>query len=158
MPVKTFLDYRSENYIDTLMTTRVIFYLQKDHYSAHDGYLQFYGGDQGNFYSMETIDRYTTFRRNLELYVLELHQSPKAYHYERKVLSLVEVLGQIGGTHEIIIVLIGIIVGYYNSRVFALSLIKRICEVHNVPYKEAQHSDSSEHPDKSSNVSVFALN
>lgn len=147
-PIKSFLDFRSESVLDKNLTTYVTGYLQKDYYKLQDEYLQFGKGKTGTFYSMENIDRYTTTRQGSSIYyTFDLYQASKSYHYNRKVLSLVEILGQIGGTHEITMLILSIIVCYYNRKVFAMRLLKRVWESRIIQYQEAEISIPSENLD-----------
>ena len=55
--------------------------------------------------------------------------------YKRKVYSLLEMLGNIGGLYEGLFIIIGFIVNFYNATMLELSLGKSLFKFHKTPVK-----------------------
>jgi len=78
----------------------------------------------GNFYTVETVDRWTRPLVNFEYVYIQIWQDPKYYKYERKVLNIqtvlliinLKVFGDIGGANEIVSVMLFILIGWYNKK------------------------------------------
>lgn len=64
-------------------------------------------------------------------HVLEIavHIDPEEGSYERRVYSLLDMTGQLGGLYEIFEVFGGIIVGFFTERLLMFSLMSRLYQV-----------------------------
>ena len=98
-----------------------------------DGYLQVGLNDrkQEVFYSVERSNIDFQDYMDLSGHVLEvvIHVDAEEGSYERRVYSLLDMTGQLGGLYEIFEVLGGILVGFFSERLLMLSLMSRLYQI-----------------------------
>jgi len=69
-------------------------------------------------------------------YTLHIVLEGKEKIYKRKVYSFLDMLGNIGGLFDGLLILMGFIFNFYNAIMFELSLGKSLFKFHKTPAKK----------------------
>jgi hypothetical protein len=85
-----------------------------------------------SFYSVENVKEYLEIedsRKLDEVFTIRLMMDPKTTKYIRQVENLADVIGNIGGTIELISIFCGFIVGFISQKLFIGSLLTNLYKV-----------------------------
>ena len=55
--------------------------------------------------------------------------------YKRKVYSLLDMMGDIGGLHDALFLLASFLIGSYNASMFDLALVRKLFKFQKIPIK-----------------------
>ncbi|CAI2361838.1 unnamed protein product [Moneuplotes crassus] len=128
-PVKRVLDER--NYLSMapgIVKTMGLF-LRKNKVSLMDSILPFSNTEESTFFSLST--RYNDFEfekdsSDTNLIRILLEQDPIVDSYERRVYTFLDFSGQLGGFFEILVILGGIIVNHFSSKLYNYSMFNKL--------------------------------
>ncbi|CAI2361969.1 unnamed protein product [Moneuplotes crassus] len=128
-PIKKFYDNRL-NFL-TVPTFKKFFQvlLRKNKVSLSDSILPLGGGQEESFYSIGDYQSDFSFVDSSDpslLMQFEIRQDTVVDSYERRVYTFLDFSGQLGGFFEILVILGGIIVNHFSSKLYNYSMFNKL--------------------------------
>ena len=96
---------------------------------VYDDYYNSFFPKHYQYYSVEEIENTILTGRRTGLIEIHFEISPKYIRTERKVHSLMEVLGQIGGIIGILLPIGAILSGVFSSKIYVMTLLSLLYQV-----------------------------
>jgi len=78
-------------------------------------------------------DSTTDMMKMNSVFNLEIHLKGEKKKFKRKVYSFLDMMGDIGGLHDALFLLAGILLNSYNSSMFDLALVKSLFVFQKTP-------------------------
>ncbi|CAI2363674.1 unnamed protein product [Moneuplotes crassus] len=108
-------------------------FIQQNEAELQDGYFSYQpGGDQRGFIGVERVDSRLSVQQDslsTEIYRMQFVKDAQSKFYERRVFSLLEVTGNIGGLFEILEKTGAILVSLFSGKVFIFSILSKLYHV-----------------------------
>ena len=108
---------------------RVIFLYRNNTANLIDDYIQYGQSAQKNFFQVVNTKEQVELETKGELASIYFRFDPQYDIYERRIYSFGELLGQIGGLFQIILMVGIVIVSIFSDRLFVSSIIKKIYQI-----------------------------
>ena len=144
-PIKTYLDDRFKFPLTSQFQKSITVYVQQNEVELKDNIFQYSpDGDKKSFVSLERVDQtFSNYDSSDSLLMSITFVKDYNYNaYERKVFSLLDVFGNIGGVFEILKIIGGILVGSFAERFFNYSIISNLYQVDPLPVDESKLNNS----------------
>ena len=138
-PIKTYLDDRYKFPLTPDFRKSVTVYVKDNEVELKDNIFQYSpDGDEKKFVSVERVDQsFSNYNVNNSLLMSVTFIKDYNYDaYERKVFTLLEVFGNLGGLFEVLGIVGGILVGSSAERFFNYSIISHLYQVDPLPVNE----------------------
>jgi len=106
--------------------------------SLIDSFFQFGNPVEEKFYSIGSFrDEFDIKAGTKEYFHLVLYQDSNSDQYERRVYSIMDVIGQLGGFFEVLIIFGGFLVNSFSVRIFYYSLFNKLYHISDKNKKES---------------------
>jgi hypothetical protein len=130
-PVKTYIDDSMFFNIDLSRQKLANFLIQRNSASLEDDYIQLGQSVDLDFYSVNNIRQYDALFAPVEvkdnyLVGMYLRYDKSSDEYTRKIYSLLDFLGDIGGFKETVIIFGQFVIGFVVERLFFAKIMKNI--------------------------------
>lgn len=131
-PVQSYIDNKYKFEVQYGEQAKIDMYVKNNQYDLSDSYMDILATKTGHFYN---VDRYTprsqTFYafndqsdpNHYELAIIYLRLDNREDHFERKVYSIFDLTGQMGGVFGFLESIIGFFVGYFAKKYMYFSII-----------------------------------
>ncbi|CAI2374574.1 unnamed protein product [Moneuplotes crassus] len=131
-PIKTYIDDRFFYYVvpDRTLTSNV--YVQKNEIETQDNYFAYKpGGKKSDIYEIRRIDNRLSVEDTASNNLLNLKfiKDPFTQSYDRGVITILDVIGNIGGLMGIFVVGGGFIVNLFSDKLFLYSIFSNMYKV-----------------------------
>ena len=162
-PVKFFA--REEIAYMQFYTTKISYMtIKKNEYHLVDDPFGF-SEEDGTFYSFDRFQNDIIDQKRIEGYYKSVYAfgefsiSEEIEIYERSVFSFLDLTGQIGGIYELLEVLAGIFVGYYNTKLFNYTFINKynsvMAENDKKENENANGNNQNDNENEESKLNIF---
>ena len=126
-PIKQVIDDRYMFRVIPGFQKIIYFYLQNNNVELRDGIVQINEVESHSFYSIGDVDQdFDTEESDGVILSIRIIQDDDVNNYERKVYSLLDMFGQIGGVYEIIRLIFEVLVGFFAKRIMMYTLFSYI--------------------------------
>jgi len=117
-------------------------FIRKSEVSLEDAYIQLNMPQEQSFYKVsETLERLVSESSSGDMLSIYMRLDKTSELFERKVLSLAEVLGEIGGFHSVLIGVGSFFISIFSERLFTTSVLRKIYHIDTWQEKEMLESN-----------------
>ncbi|CAI2372806.1 unnamed protein product [Moneuplotes crassus] len=144
-PIKTYIDDRFFYYLVPGNTVTSNVYIQKNEIETQDNYFAYKpGGKKSDIYEIRRIDNRFSIEDTESYNLLNVRfvKDPFTQSYDRGVITILDVIGNIGGLMGVFVVAGGFIVNLFSEKLFFYSIFSNMYKVEKPDNSPVIHATS----------------